>query len=140
MTAADEAVRALWNALAVEKRPASIDTVARAARRAWDRARSAHPTLKVSATDFMGYLHARLLCTQPLDELGRRHIEDMYLACGCAKGEPTALKKLEETVLPAVLRHLKRIERDEDSRREVLQKVREQMLVESNGVAGIAVY
>jgi RNA polymerase sigma-70 factor (ECF subfamily) len=100
----------------------------------WERARVAHPAIAVDDVTLMTFAGAR---TPSVAELVERHVEDLYLACACAAGDRAALATLERDVLPGVARGLGGIASSDDSRREVVQMLREQMLVgETPGIAG----
>jgi RNA polymerase sigma-70 factor (ECF subfamily) len=138
--ASSEAVRAFWEALAPERRPASLDVLVEPVARAWQRARAAHPQLGVDDVELMRFAGARIATPDPGAELERRNVEDLYLACACASGDRPALTTLEDVTLPIVTRGLARIAQSEDARAELLQTLREQMLVASDGEPGIAGY
>ena len=138
--ASDAAVRAFWTALAVEHRPPSADDLAPHVSRAWERARAAHPHVGVSDVELMTFAGERVRGPEPGAELERRHVEDLYLACGCACGDRAALATLEDATLPTVMRGLGRLGGDDDARREIMQMLREQMLVGRTGTPGIAGY
>jgi RNA polymerase sigma-70 factor (ECF subfamily) len=71
-----------------------------------------------------------------LDELERRHVTDLYLAFGCTRGDPAALATLERQVLPVVARGVASFADAE----EILQMLRERMLVVKDGRRGIGGY
>lgn len=124
-----EAVAAFCEALATEDR---ADVLAPLVARAWERARAAHPRIAIGDVVALAYIGARI--AEPAD-LERRNLEDLYLACGCAHGDRAALETLETTTLPVVTRALSRL-----ASPDVLQMLREQMLVGSGGAPGIAAY
>ncbi len=117
----------------------SPEALAPSVARAWERARAAHPELAIDDVSFMTFAGDRIDGDDAAAELERRHVEDLYLACGCAHGDRAALATLETTTLPIVMRGLTRIA-SEDARREVLQMLREQMLVARDGAPGIVAY
>ncbi|MDQ3369169.1 MAG: transcriptional regulator [Myxococcota bacterium] len=135
-----DAVRAFWAALAVEHRPRDAEELAPHVLRACDRARTAHPQLAVTDVELMAFAGARIRTEQPGAELERRHVEDLALACACARGDRAALATLEAQTMPVVLRGLGRLAHSDDGRGEVMQMLREQMLVITDGAAGIAAY
>ena len=106
---------------------------------AWQRARDAHPGLEVSAAELFAFVGARIT-GDAIAELGRRHVEDLCLAFACARGDATALAILEEKTLPVVARGLAKLPLASDGGRELLQALREQMLVAKDGTCGIAAY
>jgi RNA polymerase sigma-70 factor (ECF subfamily) len=107
---------------------------------AWHRARQAHPALGVSPQDFFAFVGERIREGNPALELERRHVADLYLACGCARGDAGALAVLERQTIPVVERGLGNMKMAEDARREVVQALRERFLVASDGPPGIAGY
>lgn len=106
----------------------------------WQRARSTHPDCAVSPGELFAYIGHRIGDGDPVAELERRHVVDLYLACGCAQGDAAALAALERDVLPQVQRALARLRLGSDDRVEVIQVLRERMLVAKDGRRGIAAY
>jgi len=102
---------------------------------AWQRARAAYPALPVTRDAFLAFARARV---EGFEELLERNVEDLFLACASANAAPLALAILEERVWPAVERGLGSIALDGDARRDLVQMMREQMLV--RGAPGIAGY
>jgi RNA polymerase sigma-70 factor, ECF subfamily len=135
-----EAVRAFWSALPIDRRPASPEALVPHVAQAWQRARAAHPQIAIDDVELMAFAGARIATADAGAELERRHVEDVYLACACARGDRAALAALEEGVMPVVMRGLGRIAATDDARRDVLQTLREQMLVAKDGAPGIARY
>jgi RNA polymerase sigma-70 factor (ECF subfamily) len=138
--ASSEAVRAFWTALAVEHRPASLDALVSPVSKTWQRARAAHPQVAIDDVEFMTFAGERITTADPGSELERRNVEDMYLACGCASGDRAALATLEDETLPIVTRGLAKIAQSDDARSELVQMLREQMLVATDREPGIAAY
>jgi RNA polymerase sigma-70 factor (ECF subfamily) len=104
---------------------------------AWLRARAAHPTLGVTEAELLGFIGERI----GEAELAQRHVDDLYLACGCARGDAAALAILEHQTLPVVERGLASLKLSSDARRELVQVLRERMLVATgDGPPGIAAY
>ncbi len=126
---------ALCDALAVPY-AAALEPVVE---RAYEVARAAHPGLAIAASELFAYIGARL-DGDPAVELARRHVADLYLACGCERGDGAAVSILERTTLPDVERGLAKVTLAPDLRRDVMQNLREQMLVERDGRRGIAAY
>ena len=139
-TMASAAATDAFCAAIAARTPARADEVAPHVARAWQRAREAYPQLAVGEVDLMTFAGERIDGDKPGAELERRHVEDLYLACGCARGDRAALAILDEVTLPVVMRGLGSLASSEDGRREVIQMLREQMLVERDGTAGIAAY
>ena len=104
---------------------------------AWHTVVAAHPEIRVPAEVWFRYVGARLRDGTPGEELARRNLADLYLACGCDAGDLAALHSFEHTVLPAVSR---RLQCSADQRADVMQILRERMLVAGAGGCGIANY
>jgi len=138
--ASGDAVRAFWEALAHEHRPASFDTLVEHVARAWERARAAHPRIAIGDVELMTFAGERIALADPGGELERRNVEDLYLACGCARSDRVALETLEQETLPIVARGIVKLAPSEDARSELIQMLREQMLVARDGTPGIAAY
>ena len=134
------AVAAFRAVLAPEVRVDDADALERALDAAWRRAREAHPALAIDAVALFAFAGAGLRDGDAATELERRHAADLYLACGCARGDPRALAILEEQVMPVVARGLARLPLASDGGRELLQVLRERMLVEKDGRRGITGY
>jgi RNA polymerase sigma-70 factor (ECF subfamily) len=99
---------------------------------AWRTARAAHPELSEDVTAFFAYVGARASEA----ELERRHVADLYLAWACDRGDDAALAVFEREVMTVVARQLASFA----DHHEVLQILRERMLVEREGRRGIAAY
>jgi RNA polymerase sigma-70 factor, ECF subfamily len=101
---------------------------------AWTAARQAWPTVSVPRSELAAYVAARL----PADEapevgVTRLRITDLYLACGCARGERAAITLFEQHVLGEAYVYLKRS--DPAIADEVLQRLRVRLLVAEGGGA-----
>jgi RNA polymerase sigma-70 factor (ECF subfamily) len=90
----------------------------------WERARAAHPELIDAREEFCAFAAA-------LPDLERRHVEDLYLAWACARGDEAALVAFEREVVPALARALASFG-DCD---EVIQVLRERMLAGARGIS-----
>lgn len=132
-----EAVDNIVEAFAAALQIANSDALRAGVAAAWHRAREAHPACELSPIALFRYLAERLDDRDPIAALAQRHIDDLYLACGCALGDPAAIAALERDVLPRVERGL---QLSPDERREVMQDLRERMLVAKPGRRGIAAY
>ena len=119
-----------------------VDQLAPYVAAAWSRAHEAHPAIGVTAACLFRYAGERIRDGEPGPELERRHVADLYLACGCAHGDRAALATLEQQTLPVVERGLSSFKASlsSDARAEVVQALRERMLVASDGPPGIAAY
>jgi RNA polymerase sigma-70 factor, ECF subfamily len=114
----------------VELTDAPTDDVVAFATRAWSRVRAAHPQIAIDDVTFFAYAAERI---DRIDELEQRNVEDLYLACGCARSDRAALATLETATLPSVKRAVAQLGGDE-----VVQALRTQMLVGPS--AGIEAY
>jgi RNA polymerase sigma-70 factor, ECF subfamily len=128
---------AVWPALPGEV-PAEL---AAAIVAAWQSASAAHPAIAIPASEWFAYVGDRLpdgiALEAVLAELARRNLADLYLACGCNAADPAALHAFEREVLPEVARRLRF---PADQLADVLQILRERMLVATMGARGIAAY
>jgi len=99
----------------------------------WDRVTTAHPRLPDDAgarAGFERFVAARV----PGGAVDTRHLEDLYLAWACEHGDTAALAIFERDVVPPLERALATFA----DRREVVQQLRERMLVATP--RGIAAY
>jgi RNA polymerase sigma-70 factor, ECF subfamily len=101
---------------------------------AWRAARQAWPTVSVPRPEFAAYVAARLATDEaPEAALARLRIADLYLACGCARGDRTAISLFEQHVLGEAYVYLKRS--DPAVADEVIQRLRVRLLVAEDGGA-----
>src|SRR4051812_21917956 len=105
---------------------ASLDEQIAAARAAW-------PTFAVPAERF-----AEAIAARP----GELHLADLYLACGCASGDPAALAAFEQHCGPAIERALIASGATPVERADLGQVIRQRLLVEpaAGGPPRIASY
>ncbi|NTX61739.1 sigma-70 family RNA polymerase sigma factor [Myxococcus sp. CA051A] len=90
---------------------------------AYLRARAAWPGVVLERGVFLAHLSARG-GTDPV-----RHVEDLYLACACARGLPAALALFERRLLPAARQALARRNMVPDVVDEAMQRLRERLLL-----------
>jgi RNA polymerase sigma-70 factor (ECF subfamily) len=133
-------VATLLRALPAAGRSVDPDALQLSVEAAWRRAREAHPACAVSPIALFAYIGERIQGGDPATELERRHVADLYVACGCEQGDPAALAMLEREVLSRVDRALASLRLCPDDRAEVIQVLRERMLVAREGRPGIAAY
>jgi RNA polymerase sigma-70 factor (ECF subfamily) len=62
-----------------------------------------------------------------------QHAEDLYLACACAAADPAALAAFDEELAPAMRGAVRRIDHRDDFVDEVIQVIRERVLVAQPG-------
>jgi RNA polymerase sigma-70 factor (ECF subfamily) len=99
-----------------------VDVVA-GAQRDW-------PGLRVPADAFAAYVAERIPAdTSPLEAIGQLHLSDLYLACGCARGDAKALAAFDAHCLGQLDRLLAGMGVDADVSAEVKQDIRSRVLV-----------
>lgn len=88
--------------------------------------RAAWPKIPLEAGVFAGHLKAleRDGVPPPLE-----HAAELYLACACAQGVPQALKALDELLVHETANVVRRVDRSPAFIEDVLQAVREKLLV-----------
>ena len=107
----------------------------------WQRARAAWPSVALSAETFLSYLARHLPADPPTAEaLAQINTGDLYLACGCAMGDPHALAAFEEHYLSSFDRVLARLRFTPDVIAEVKQRIRCRALVAVSGRPRIVDY
>lgn len=85
----------------------------------WAAARAAWPGVEVPREVFERHVAAR----------SRTHAVDLYLACGCLRGDRAALEAFETRVLPEIASAVRRLAPDPDFVAEVHQRVRAHLFV-----------
>jgi len=104
-------------------------------------ARAAWPTVTIPGAIFAEHL-ARI--APDVDDvagaLREMNTDDLYLACGCARGDRDALVAFETSILPRAARAAARIDGDDAFVQEVLAEVRIKLLVSEDGPPRIANY
>jgi RNA polymerase sigma-70 factor, ECF subfamily len=108
---------------------------------AWRAAREAWRGVDVAFDRFSAHVIQRLPGSTAADvALARVATSDLYLACACADGDPTALAAFEADVLDVVAPALQRMRVDPDVVSEVAQRIRRNLLVADGKVPTIAQY
>lgn len=128
----NDAYEHLVMALPVELREAARDDaeLPRAFERACQMATAAHPALAVSQASFAEYLAARLDGDGAVSfDIGTREIADLFVACGCSAQDRAALGHFETVLAPQLTAVVQRLCRDEDISSDIVQAVREKLLV-----------
>jgi RNA polymerase sigma-70 factor (ECF subfamily) len=105
--------------------------------RAFDSGRAAWPGIDVDVTRYVRHLASVLDDETTLESL---HTNDLYLACACLDGNAAALATLERDFIGTLAPALRSTGLDAAATDDVTQKVREMVLVGSEGVPGIANY
>jgi RNA polymerase sigma-70 factor (ECF subfamily) len=92
-----------------------------AARTVLERARAAWPDVELDPETFLAHRE---------QAAGKEeHDPDLYLACACAYGNPTAIKAFDDHYLGAVIRYIHRIDPAPEFAEEVRQLLRVRLLV-----------
>ena len=93
-------------------------------------ARLAWPNLSIADAPFLAFLGERLEPAATLnDALQKVELSDLYLACGCARGDRVAFALFDEHVLDRLHRTLARLDLDDARVADVQQTVRMQLFV-----------
>lgn len=94
------------------------------------------PDLPIPAQEFVGYIAERLPSDgDPLAALRALHVGDLYLACGCARGEAWALAAFERDQLSQVDLFIAKAHPGAGFAEEVKQQLRARLLVREGGAA-----
>jgi RNA polymerase sigma-70 factor (ECF subfamily) len=105
----------------------------------WARARARWPDIELDEADYVA--HARGHAGGRADGPTKLHLEDLFLACACARRDEPALRIFEATVLPAADAAVRSLDGGEGFVDEVRQRLRTKLLVgESDQLAKIAEY
>ena len=92
------------------------------------------PTVSIEPAAFLDYAGERLAGHAAEDgELLARHLSDLYLACGCARGVSAAADQLEARFLSQTRAFVAGIDSSDDFVDEVRQALREHLLVARDG-------
>lgn len=99
-----------------------------AVRGSWDAARTRWPGVEVAEEAFLAYVEARVPQEDRTPEsMTAVHGEELYLACGCAKGQPAAIAAFEQTYFSKVDAALARIRGLGDQAEDVKQALRQDL-------------
>jgi RNA polymerase sigma-70 factor, ECF subfamily len=102
-----------------------------------EHARAAWPEISLDAATFARHLDERL---RPGESASRLHVDDLYLACACARGLPPALAAFDARFLSTVPQQLARIDRSRAFVDEVTQRLRHRLLVRDERPPRISSY
>jgi RNA polymerase sigma-70 factor (ECF subfamily) len=97
---------------------------------AWQGATRTWPNLGVSPEVFAAHLRASTRADAPLKDL---QTSDLFLACGCLAGDPTALATFDREFLSRVASYVARIDSSAIFADEVRQALRQHLLVAEPG-------
>lgn len=93
-------------------------------------ARARWPQVGIARRTFYRHLAERLPAAETLlDALGQMCGDDLYLACGCAAGDPAALAAFESEILPVADHALRRLDGSGTIADEARQQLRERLFV-----------
>lgn len=106
------------------------------------RAIGAWPGLTVPEDRFVRAIAERLDVDAPARSLDAMHTDDLYLACGCAAGDPGALAGFEERCSAVIARAIASTRASPSERADLGQVVRQRLLVApaAGGAPRIATY
>ncbi len=100
-----------------------------------DAGRTAWPELQIPEETFLRHMAERLPKEGDLQiALEQTHAADLYLACGCAHGDPRAIAAFERTFIPQVALFLDRADALPEFTDELKQQLRERLLVAQTGL------
>jgi RNA polymerase sigma-70 factor, ECF subfamily len=91
----------------------------------YQRAREARPGIDIPQADFERFLAERL----PTPDPGAAHVEDLYVACGCALGNAQALAALDRDLTAVVPGAVSGMKLDASAVEEVVQLIRQKLLL-----------
>lgn len=105
---------------------------------AWELGSLAHPSVHVTKTDFAAYVGSRVETSSELLGLA---IEDLYLSCACAAGDPTAMTAFEARYGPEIGLALSKVPDALPMADEITQLILAQVLLpDDKGQRGIVSY
>lgn len=97
--------------------------------------RAAWPALVISDEDFVAYAAERIVAGADVPHaIAKLHASDLYLACGCTRGDEAALAAFERHFMVRLAAHLRRAEALSAFTDEVRQAVRVRLLVSEDGL------
>jgi RNA polymerase sigma-70 factor (ECF subfamily) len=106
----------------------------------FDAGRSAFPSVALEAPTFMRHLASIVDEEVDAPALDALHAPDLFLACACAHGEPNAVAIFERQFISTLDAPLRSTGLDAHAVDDVRQRVRELLLVGSEGLPGIVTY
>lgn len=111
--------------------PASATTLGPELVRRYVSAAARYPALQVDAEDFAA--HVGRATAGSREALEDARTDELFLALACARGDSAALAVLEGELIPAVRGALRRMRLDDDAAAEILQQLRDSLLVARDG-------
>lgn len=132
-------LEAFVRAVPPEHGPVVIDeAIAAALERSLGRATAAWPGVEVPEAELAAWLGARLPAgVEPAVALDELRVEDLYLACACARADPRGIAALEQHHGPALQRALSRVSDPHLRPEDLAQIVRHKLLVGDAGSAPV---
>lgn len=103
------------------------------------RARAAWPGVELPVAEFARFLEERLASQKDVS-IERLHLADLFLVCAVLRGAEGALEALEDLFVPTVMSAGKRLGLPPAELDEVLQILRERLLVPSSPASRLAQY
>jgi RNA polymerase sigma-70 factor, ECF subfamily len=100
--------------------------------------RAAWPDVALDSSSFVRHL-GRHLPEDP-EQLSRLHVTDLFLACACLHGNPTALAHFDRRFLSRIRTYLARLDSSQQLADEVRQLLSEKLFVTTSGTPKIAEY
>jgi RNA polymerase sigma-70 factor (ECF subfamily) len=120
---------------------ARADAIETALLRADAEGRAAWPDLRLDPGAFAVHVADRVRASPDVEgAIAALHAADLFLACACARGDPAALRELERTQLSRVPALIHRVDPSPAFADEVVQVLRDALLVPSAGVSRIGEY
>ncbi len=96
------------------------------------RCETAWPRTKIGGDEFIRWLEGEVRSIDG-STLDKEHATDLFLVYGCSRRDPEALRALETRVLCQVARHIAKIDPSPSFADEVLQELRERLLMSPPG-------
>jgi RNA polymerase sigma-70 factor (ECF subfamily) len=101
------------------------------------RAQAAWPGVRVAVEDFAAFVGARAATDlAPLPALAQLQADDLYLACGCARGQADAIAAFDGQLLTRVPMYIASLRQPEAVIDEVRQLLRHKLFVGDDGSSG----
>jgi RNA polymerase sigma-70 factor (ECF subfamily) len=119
-------------------RSSSDDAAEEALLAVWSAATGAWPGVKLAPARFMDHLAQR--APDGWRSLSELYCSDLFLACACLQADPTALARLDDSVLPSLDSGLRRLDSNPAFVEEAKQQVRLRLLLANQGPPKLSEY